>query len=75
MCVCVCLCNTQVYIPSVEDPVSKLEHMGKETVKKLADLATAAQQAGIEIRIPENCVTKVSRLCVCVCEITTQRSV
>ncbi|GIL45703.1 hypothetical protein Vafri_2882 [Volvox africanus] len=46
-------------IPSVDDPVSKLEHMGKETVKKLADLATAAEQAGVEIDIPENCVQKV----------------
>eukprot|EP00198_Chlamydomonas_reinhardtii_P001203 XP_001690538.1 predicted protein [Chlamydomonas reinhardtii] len=46
-------------IPSVDDPVSKLEHMGKETVKKLGDLATAAEQAGVEIDIPENCVQKV----------------
>lgn len=45
-------------IPSVDDPVSKLEHMGKETVKKLGDLATAAEQAGVEIDIPENCVQK-----------------
>lgn len=49
----------KVEIPSVEDPVQKLEHMGRETVKKLQDLRTAAMQAGIEIDIPENCVQKV----------------
>ncbi len=45
----------------MDDPVSKLEHMGKETVKKLADLASAAEQAGVEIDIPENCVQKGER--------------
>ena len=34
----------QVDIPSMEDPVGKLEHMGKETVKKLQDLKGAAAQ-------------------------------
>jgi hypothetical protein len=28
----------------MEDPVGKLEHMGKETVKKLQDLKAAAAQ-------------------------------
>lgn len=46
-------------IPSVDDHVSKLEHMGKETVKKLQDISSAAQQAGVDIEIPENCVEKV----------------
>jgi hypothetical protein len=32
-------------IPSVDDPISKIRNMGKETVKKLFDLRTAAQQA------------------------------
>lgn len=48
----------KVDIPSVEDPVGKLEHMGRETVKKLQDLRTAALQAGMEIDIPENCIQK-----------------
>eukprot|EP00798_Chlamydomonas_sp_ICE-L_P011523 gene11523-34235_t len=43
---------------SVEDHVSKLEHMGKETVKKLQDIRTVAQQAGVEIDIPENTILK-----------------
>lgn len=34
-------------IPSVDDHVSKLEHMGKETVKKLGDVHDAARTAGI----------------------------
>lgn len=40
-------------------PRSKLEHMGKETVRKLADLRAAASAAGMDISIPENCVLKV----------------
>ncbi len=56
----------KVDIPSVDDPISKLEHMGKETVKKLADIQLAAVQAGIDLpRFPENCVTKVS-ICRCI---------
>jgi hypothetical protein len=38
----------KVDIPSVDDHVSKLEHMGRETVKKLSDVTEAAQQAGID---------------------------
>ena len=38
----------KVEIPSVDDHVSKLEHMGRETVKKLADVREAASQAGID---------------------------
>jgi hypothetical protein len=34
----------KVDIPSIDDHVSKLEHMGKETVKKLADIHAAAAQ-------------------------------
>jgi hypothetical protein len=37
-----------VDIPSVDDHVSKLEHMGRETVKKLADLREASDLAGID---------------------------
>ena len=45
-------------IPNVDDHVSKLEHMGKETVKKLQDIKGAAIQAGVDINIPENCINK-----------------
>lgn len=49
----------KVEIPNVDDHVSKLEHMGKETVKKLQDIKGAAIQAGVDINIPENCINKV----------------
>jgi hypothetical protein len=39
----------QVEIPGMDDAVSKLDHMGRETVRKLADLAAAAAQAGISL--------------------------
>lgn len=42
----------------MDDHVSKLEHMGKETVKKLQDIKGAAIQAGVDINIPENCINK-----------------
>ena len=45
-------------IPNVDDHVSKLEHMGKETVKKLQDIRTAAIQASVEINVPVNCILK-----------------
>ena len=48
----------KVEIPNVDDHVSKLEHMGKETVKKLQDLRGAALQVGLEIAVPENCINK-----------------
>lgn len=48
----------KVEIPNVDDHVSKLEHMGKETVKKLQDLKLAAIQAGLDISIPETRITK-----------------
>lgn len=47
----------KVEIPSVDDHVSKLEHMGRETVKKLANLKEAAQQAGLDdLKLPESLV-------------------
>jgi len=48
----------KVEIPNVDDHVSKLEHMGKETVKKLQDIHTAAVQASVEIHINVNCILK-----------------
>ena len=53
----------KVEIPNVDDHVSKLEHMGKETVKKLQDIKGAAIQAGVDINIPENCINKGAVSC------------
>ena len=39
-------------IPSLDDPISKLNHIGKETVKKLNELAAAATDAEIDLRLP-----------------------
>lgn len=52
-----CLGPVQVEIPAMDDPVSKLEHMGRETVKKLADLQAAAAQQGANLAglEPEYC--------------------
>ena len=61
----------------MDDHVSKLEHMGKETVKKLQDLRGAALQVGLEIAVPDNCINKgecphllaeVQGLCCCACQ-------
>lgn len=49
----------KVEIPNVDDHVSKLEHMGKETVKKLQDIHGAAVGSGIDISVPTNCINKV----------------
>ena len=56
----------KVEIPNVDDHVSKLEHMGKETVKKLQDIKGAAIQAGVDINIPENCINKGTLAVQCV---------
>lgn len=47
---------------SIMHMLPQLEHMGKETIKKLADLRVAGQQAGMDIEIPENSVQKGERL-------------
>lgn len=39
-------------IPSLDDPISKLNHIGKETVKKLNELGAAAAEAEIDLRLP-----------------------
>ena len=39
-------------IPSLDDPISKLNHIGKETVKKLNELAAAASESEIDLRLP-----------------------
>ncbi|KAL6767683.1 hypothetical protein ACKKBF_B36235 [Auxenochlorella protothecoides x Auxenochlorella symbiontica] len=49
----------KVEIPNVDDHVSKLEHMGKETVKKLQDVRGSGHAAGIDIAVPDNAINKV----------------
>lgn len=49
----------KVEIPNVDDHVSKLEHMGKETVKKLQDLCGTAAALGLDLRLAENQINKV----------------
>ena len=51
----------KVEIPNVDDHVSKLEHMGKETVKKLQDIKGSAVQSGIDIAVPDNRIDKGAR--------------
>ena len=53
----------KVEIPNVDDHVSKLEHMGKETVKKLQDIKGSAVQSGIDINVPDNRIDKGARTC------------
>ena len=40
-------------IPSLDDPISKLNHIGKETVKKLNELMASADEAQLDIDLPE----------------------
>jgi predicted Rossmann fold nucleotide-binding protein DprA/Smf involved in DNA uptake len=57
-----------VEIPNVDDHISKLEHMGKETVKKLQDIRGSALAAGIDITVPDNCINKGGcRAALCSC--------
>ena len=39
-------------IPSLDDPISKLNHVGKETVKKLNELKAAAEEASLDLGLP-----------------------
>ncbi|WIA37589.1 hypothetical protein OEZ86_014494 [Tetradesmus obliquus] len=51
----------KVEIPGMDDAVSKLDHMGRETVRKLGDLAAAAAQAGINLGLePE--LTRIEKV-------------
>lgn len=48
-------------IPKIDDHVSRLEHMGKETVRKLQDLRSAAEGASVTLKLPEgisNCIQR-----------------
>jgi hypothetical protein len=41
-------------IPSLDDPISKLNHIGKETVKKLNELQASADEASLMLKIPKD---------------------
>jgi hypothetical protein len=41
-------------IPSLDDPISKLNHIGKETVKKLNELRASADEAALSLKIPRD---------------------
>lgn len=45
----------------MDDHISKLEHMGKETVKKLQDIRGSAAAAGMDINVPDNTINKGAR--------------
>lgn len=52
----------KVVIPSMDDPVSKIVNLGKETVKKLADLQAAAVQSNMMLAFPEGCCNEVKKV-------------
>lgn len=56
----------KVEIPLVDDHVSKIEHIGRETIKKLADMRTAANDSGVDIQIDDR-MAKIETGAVCVC--------
>ena len=60
----------KVEIPNVDDHVSKLEHMGKETVKKLQDIKGSAVQSGIDINVPDNRIDKGEHTSLVICPAT-----
>ena len=39
-------------IPSLDDPISKLNHIGKETVKKLNEIKASADEMGLDLKLP-----------------------
>lgn len=39
-------------IPSLDDPIAKLNHVGKETVKKLNELKASADEVQMELNLP-----------------------
>lgn len=64
-------CPGKVELPCINDDVSKLKHMGKETVKKLRNLAESARQAGLDLPadVPVQRVTKGTRTVVVVMDV------
>lgn len=41
-------------IPSLDDPIAKLNHVGKETVKKLNELKASADEVQMELNLPRD---------------------
>ena len=41
-------------IPSLDDPIAKLNHVGKETVKKLNELKASADEIQMDLHLPPN---------------------
>ena len=39
-------------IPSLDDPIAKLNHVGKETVKKLNELKASADEIQMDLLLP-----------------------
>lgn len=39
-------------IPSLDDPIAKLNHVGKETVKKLNELKNSADEIQMDLHLP-----------------------
>jgi len=39
-------------IPSLDDPIAKLNHVGKETVKKLNELKASADEFQMDLLLP-----------------------
>ena len=64
-------------IPSLDDPISKLNHIGKETVKKLNELMTSAEEAQLDVDLPDElhkCVTFCClRRLLCCCRSSSRR--
>lgn len=49
----------QAEVPLVDDPVSKIDHIGRETVRKLADMRTAALEAGVDVKLVTDSMTRI----------------
>ena len=43
-----------VQIPSLKDPISKLNHVGKDSVKKLRDLKARAEEMQLDLDLPKD---------------------
>ena len=41
-------------IPSLDDPIAKLNHVGKETVKKLNELKNSADEIQMDLHLPNS---------------------
>ena len=50
-------------IPSLDDPISKLNHIGKETVKKLNEIKASADEMNLDLKLPQ----ELWRYCPCCC--------